>query len=95
MRREDSARQTVSEPVVFFHGAVRIDGWALNMSRGGLRAIVEMPIEADVEVEVAVGDSEIRRPARVVWVQRERDGAIVGVTFLDVAPSVPPRSPEH
>lgn len=91
-RREDGARQTVSEPVVFHRGDQQVDGWALNISRGGLRAIVETLLETGQEFEIAVGDSDRRRPGRIVWVQKERDGAIVGVSFLDVPrPSEPPR----
>ena len=91
-RRGDGARQTVSEPVVFHRGDETVDGWALNMSRGGLRAIVESPLEVGAEFQIAVGESDTRRPGRIVWVQHERDGAIVGVSFLDVPrPSEPPK----
>ena len=66
-------------------------GWTLNVSRGGMRAIVEEPVKAGVEYELLVGDSEeAARKVAVVWVQDEADGQIVGVRFLDVAGSVPP-----
>ena len=66
-------------------------GWTLNVSRGGMRAIVEEPVKAGVEYELFVGDSEdAARKVAVVWVQDEADGQIVGVRFLDVAGSVPP-----
>jgi len=90
-RREDGARQTVSEPVVFRRNDERVEGWALNMSRGGLRAIVESPLEVDGEFQIAVGESGPPRAGKIVWVQQEKDGAIVGVAFLDVErPSAPP-----
>ncbi|MBW2529215.1 MAG: PilZ domain-containing protein [Deltaproteobacteria bacterium] len=90
-RREDGARQTVSEPVVFHHGDDRVDGWALNMSRGGLRAIVESPLEVGREFEIELGESGPKRVGKIVWIQQEKDGAIVGVAFQDVErPSAPP-----
>jgi len=77
---------------VFHGGEAPVSGWALNMSRGGLRAIVETPLDVGAEFKIAVGDAEIHRPGRIVWVQLEKDGAIVGVTFLDVPrPADPPK----
>lgn len=78
------------DAVVFHIGDRRVEGWALNVSQGGLRAIVEQPLEPGDEVEVAVGAGGVPRPARVVWVRPERDGAIVGVAFGDGIGSVPP-----
>ncbi len=83
-----------------------LEGWALNISKGGLRAIVDTEgLHIDElfalgrEIRVAVGEAD-ERPARIVWVQEEKDGAVLGVAFLDVAevrpPSVPPGSePRH
>jgi hypothetical protein len=65
-----------------------IDGWALNTSRGGLRAIVDEAIELGAEVKVAVSDGP-PRPCRIVWIQEEPDGAIVGAEYLDVPGSMP------
>lgn len=69
-------------------------GWALNISRGGLRAILDEPIELGAEVEVTIADGEPRL-SRIVWIQEEPDGAIVGVEFLDVEGplSIPPPEP--
>lgn len=64
-------------------------GWTLNVSRGGLRAIVEEPLADEREYEVAVGDANARR-ARIAWSRAEADGQIVGLRFLDVEGSVPP-----
>ena len=61
------------------------DGWALNVSRGGLRVILEEPVELGEEYQVTVGADESRqlnRRARVVWVQEERDGFVVGLEFM-------------
>ena len=67
-----------------------IVGWALNLSRGGLRAIIEEPVQLGAELQVAVGEGGKRRPGRIVWIQDEPDGAIVGVSFLDDTDSQPP-----
>lgn len=64
-------------------------GWTLNVSRGGLRAIVEESLSDDCEYEVVVGDETARR-ARIAWSRAEADGQIVGLRFLDVEGSVPP-----
>ncbi len=66
-------------------------GWTLNVSRGGMRAIVEEPLKSGLEYELFVGDADdAARKVTVVWVQDEADGQIVGVRFLDVVGSVPP-----
>jgi hypothetical protein len=68
-------------------------GWTLNVSRGGIRAIVEEPVKSGVEYVLLVGGAEeSARKVAVVWVQDEADGQIVGVRFLDVAGSVPPEN---
>lgn len=78
-----------------------MEGWALNISNGGLRCIVDTDgvnvdelFELGRSVDVHVGDAAAR-PARIVWVQSEPDGAIVGVAFTDRGeddrpPSAPP-----
>jgi PilZ domain len=84
-RREAAERVTLRGPDSETHG------WTLNVSRGGMRAIVEEPVKSGVEYELLVGDAEdTARKVAVVWVQDEADGQIVGVRFLDVAGSVPP-----
>jgi hypothetical protein len=67
------------------------EGWTLNVSRGGLRVVVEEPIVAGLDYRVAVGEGAARL-ARAVWVREEADGRIVGLQFLDldVPGSVPP-----
>ncbi len=83
-RRTGGARQELSERVTFTtEGADEIPGWSLNISRGGLRAIVEEPVQLNHVYQVVVGDAAAR-PGRVVWVQPQPDGAIVGVSFLDI-----------
>lgn len=91
-RREGGPRQNVSEPVVFHLGTGEIDGWTLNMSRGGLRAVVEEQLAVGEVFEVSIGESGVRRPVRVVWVREQRGSAIIGLSFLDLGgpPGEPP-----
>lgn len=94
-RRAGGARHEVSDRVTFYLDDREITGWALNLSRGGLRAIVEDPVELGVEYEIAIGEAA-RRTGQIVWIQEEPDGAIVGVSFRDEeggAPSEPPGPP--
>lgn len=93
-RRAGGARHEVSDRVTFMQGANEISGWALNLSRGGLRAIVEEPVELGAEYQIVIGD-EKQRPGRIVWIQEEPDGAIVGVSFLDATDGLtPPPAPD-
>jgi hypothetical protein len=89
-RRSGGARREVSERVYFFQGEQEISGWALNLSKGGLRAILEDPVELGAQFQIAVGEGGARRPGRIVWIQDEPDGAIVGVSFLDDPPGAVP-----
>lgn len=83
-RRTGSPRRNASdEPVQLYLPGGVISGWLLNLSDSGLRAIVEDSIEAGVQLELTIGDSEQRRPARVVWVREEKGGSVLGVSFLD------------
>jgi hypothetical protein len=81
------ARHEASERVVLHAAAGDNVGWALNVSRGGLRVVVEDGVVVGQEFEVAIGsdDSEDRavRRGRVVWVQPEADGQIVGIEFVE------------
>jgi hypothetical protein len=90
VRRESSKRREVEEPVVMRQGEHRTDGWCLNVSRGGLRVVIETTVEVGEEFEVTVGDDPRERRARVVWVRATGGGAIVGMAFLDGEGSIPP-----
>jgi hypothetical protein len=75
-------------------GEFTTHGWTLNMSRGGIRAIVEDALTQGVEYQLVVGDEEAGKPRRasVVWLQDESDGQIVGLKYLDGEDgSVPPK----
>ncbi len=69
------------------------DGWTLNVSRGGVRVILEEPAVVGDEYDVYLGEGAAR-PVRVVWVRDEPDGQIAGLQFLDVeeGASIPPAS---
>ncbi len=89
--RRNEARTETSERVVFRKDGTLLDGWALNTSKGGVRAILEEKVELGDEFEVRCG-ADVWRPGRVVWIQDEPDGVVVGVAYLDaristVAPS--------
>ena len=63
-----------------------LDGWALNVSRGGLRAILEEKVEIGQEFEIEVGtDDGTSRHGRIVWMQEEPDGVIVGIEFTSLS----------
>ena len=75
-------------------GTFETHGWTLNVSRGGVRAIVEDPLAQGIEYLIVVGDEEGATPRRagVVWLQDESDGQIVGLKYLDGEDgSVPPK----
>lgn len=86
-RREATERVTLRGPDFETHG------WTLNVSRGGMRAIVEESVKSGSEYVLVVGDAdETARKVSVVWVQNEADGQIVGLRFLDVEGSIPPEN---
>jgi len=91
-RRAGGARREASDRVRFRNTAGEVEGWTLNLSRGGVRVVVEEPLELGGEYDVSIGEEElVTRPCRVVWVQDEADGQIVGVQFLDTnTGTVPP-----
>ncbi|MEO8875166.1 MAG: PilZ domain-containing protein [Polyangiaceae bacterium] len=98
--RRTDARRGLSEKITVCAlddgsaGAVITTGWALNMSRSGIRAILEERVLAGVDYEVTIGEvgtSQLTRRARVVWVQEEHDGVVVGLEFLvAMAVTAPP-----
>jgi hypothetical protein len=85
--RRGGARREVTERVTLRteEGAV-LEGWALNVSRGGLRAILEDKVALGQKFEVSLGTEDvIQRPGRIVWVQEEPDGVIVGLEFTSLS----------
>ncbi|HEX6274849.1 MAG TPA: PilZ domain-containing protein [Polyangiaceae bacterium] len=88
-RQTGGARHEASERVLIRANAFETTGWTLNVSRGGIRAVVEDPLDPETEYEVSVDSGSARR-ARIAWSRQEADGQIVGLRFLDVEGSVPP-----
>lgn len=73
-------------------GATEIEAWTLNVSRGGLRVVVEDAVHVGGKYMVTVGEAAAR-PAQVVWLREEADGQIAGLKFEDVeGAEVPPSS---
>lgn len=79
----------LSERVVIRRAELETSGWTLNVSRGGLRAVLEQPLDPTLEYEVEVGGAAPRR-ACIAWAKAEADGQIVGLRFLDIEGSIPP-----
>lgn len=67
-----------------------LTGWTLNLSRGGARLVLEERAELGGIYDIELGGGPTRREVRIVWVQDEADGQIVGVQFLDGEGSIPP-----
>jgi hypothetical protein len=93
-RREVSARVTLvprSAPAGTGTDAAgrTLEGWALNVSRGGVRVILEEKVELGAEFEIAMVDgtalaeAPTLRVGRIVWVQEEPDGVVAGVEFCE------------
>jgi hypothetical protein len=104
-RRQSGARHEISKRVAVKRlgakggdGVPSLEGWALNISRGGLRVILEEKVEPGDDVEVALLDSSADggpssgsvHVGRVVWVQEEHDGVVAGIAFANATPSSPP-----
>lgn len=58
-------------------------GWTLNVSRGGVRLVIEEPVIVGESYLVTVGEGP-SRPATVVWTREEADGQIAGLRFTDI-----------
>ena len=92
-RSGGGSRHEASERVVIRTDGFETIGWTLNVSRGGVRVVVEEPVDEGAVYDIVIGDQEPSRRARVVWIQVQADGEIVGLQFLGVEGSVPPPPP--
>lgn len=82
MRRGGARREVTERVTLRDEGGRTLEGWALNVSRGGVRAILEEKVVLGQKFEVGVGaDEALLRAGRIVWVQEEPDGVIVGIEF--------------
>ncbi len=84
----------VSERVTLRAPGFEATGWTLNVSRGGLRAVVEAEVPEAAEYELVLGDDSSGRRVRVVWRKQATDGEILGLQYLDVLSSDVPLPPE-
>lgn len=98
MRRAGPRREVSERVLMKRKDDAVLEGWALNISRGGLRAILEATLELGEELDVTVGDesdeskSPLSRRGRVVGIQEEADGIVVGVEFVNAPGSGTHRS---
>lgn len=71
-------------------------GWTLNISRGGARLIVDERVEPGERYGLEIGQNASRE-VRIVWVQDEADGQIIGVQFVDLEANMadPPSEQTH
>lgn len=89
-RSAGGSRHEASERVTLKSGAVEIQGWTLNVSRGGVRVVLEDPVVEGQDYDFLMGDADSSaRKIRVVWLRQQADGEIAGLQFLDVDGSVP------
>jgi hypothetical protein len=93
--RRAGARLEVSDRVCLRSASGKVlEGWALNVSRGGVRVILEESVEPGASYEVTLtagvdppassgGATSLatRHTGRVVWVQEEPDGVVAGIEF--------------
>jgi hypothetical protein len=75
-------RREASDRVQFIRDDFRAEAWSLNVSRGGMRVVIETPLTVGQAYEVEFPTGE-RRPVRAVWVREEVDGQIAGLEFQD------------
>lgn len=97
MRRGGARREVTERVSLKTEDGKELEGWALNVSRGGLRAILEDKVILGQKFEITLGSDEpLHRTGRIVWVQEEPDGVIVGIEFTGMSgtqQSVPPPPP--
>jgi hypothetical protein len=83
--RRGGARKEVSSRVTLVsRSGEELHGWALNVSRGGVRVILEEHVPLGAEYDITVtgeGGASAPQPGRVVWVQDEPDGVVAGIEF--------------
>ncbi len=77
------ARREATERVVVRAEGFTTEAWTLNVSRGGLRVVLEEPVTIGSDYTVVI-DGQAPRACRVIWVRDENDGQIAGLQYLDV-----------
>jgi hypothetical protein len=83
--RRGGARHEVSSRVTLKRASGGVlEGWALNVSRGGVRVILEENVDLGSEFDVILStgeESSAPQVGRIVWVQEEPDGVVAGIEF--------------
>lgn len=82
-RRRPDTRHPLSASVIFSFGSLSVQGWTLNESENGLRAVIEdrvLPVGAVLDVSVDKPEGPRRRPMRVVWMHESIGGSVLGLT---------------
>ena len=83
-RNTGGPRHEASERVTLRGADRELSGWTLNVSRGGIRIVLEEPVQVGESFDILLGDAAPQtRAGRVVWVRNAEDGQIVGVQFVD------------
>jgi hypothetical protein len=86
-RLEVSARVTLTPRSATGAPGKPLEGWALNVGRGGVRVILEEKVEPgslfDVVLQGGANAEEAAQAqeGRVVWIQEEPDGVVAGIEF--------------
>lgn len=64
-------------------GALRAKGFTLNISGGGLRVGLDLPVEVGDRLDLLIetGQRRYRERATVVWTRRRPDGCVAGLAF--------------
>jgi hypothetical protein len=92
-RNVGGARHEATERITLRRGDFVASGWTLNLSRGGVRVVLEDTVALGGEYTITIGpegeDTALVHLARVVWLQDEADGQIAGIQFLDQEGSIP------
>lgn len=76
------ARREASERVQLRREGFVGEAWALNVSRGGMRVVIEAPVSLGLTYELELSNGSLRN-VRVVWLREEADGQIAGLEFQD------------
>ena len=84
--RRGGARHGVSMRVTLkLPSGDTLEGWALNVSRGGVRVILETKVALGDEFDVTLStgaDPVTSCKGRVVWIQEEPDGVVCGIELV-------------
>jgi hypothetical protein len=89
-RAAGGPRHASSERVRLQNGKDEVAGWTLNVSRGGIRVVVEEPVQLHTDYLMVTDEQAAPRSVRVVWIREEGGGQIVGLQFLDSDGTIPP-----